>query len=129
MIETSVYHKDSNTGVYLNFDAVAPLKWKFGLIYCMLHRAYMICSNQDLFNAEINKLRSLFIGNSYPSKFFDSVLEKFNLAKAHIIIVLYFSPAFWRGLIRRISPWWGIIEPNTDLTLPYLPDNLVRERG
>ena len=85
MIETSVYHKDSNTGVYLNFDAVAPLKWKFGLIYCMLHRAYMICSNQDLFNAEINKLRSLFIGNSYPSKFFDSVLEKFNLAKAHMI--------------------------------------------
>ena len=42
-LETSVFRKGTHTGVFMNFAAMAPQKWKFGLIFCMLHRAYAIC--------------------------------------------------------------------------------------
>ena len=42
-LETSVLRKGTHTGVFMNFAAMAPQKWKFGLIFCMLHRAYAIC--------------------------------------------------------------------------------------
>ena len=44
----------TNTGLFLNFEAVCSLQWKCGLILCMLHRAKMICSNDTQFLKEVN---------------------------------------------------------------------------
>ena len=63
-VDTWVWQKPTSTGLFLNFDAICPLKWKSGLIMCMLHRAKLICSNDNLFFAEVNKLRSLFLANN-----------------------------------------------------------------
>ena len=79
-VRTSVYRKPTHTGVFLNLSAFAPIKWKFGLIFCLLHRAYEICSSQDLFNLEVKRLRDIFSSNGYSYKFFNDVLSKF-LAK------------------------------------------------
>ena len=49
---TSVYRKETHTGVLLNFNAVAPTQWKRGLILCLLNRAKMICSSPCLFSDE-----------------------------------------------------------------------------
>ena len=43
----------------------------------MLHRAKMICSNNNLFFAEVNKLRSLFLANNYTNNFFNKILKQF----------------------------------------------------
>ena len=59
-VDTWVRRKPCSTGLFLNFDAICPLKWKSGLIMCMLHGSKMICSSDDIFFAEVNKLRSLF---------------------------------------------------------------------
>ena len=80
-IETTVYRKSTHTGVFLNFCATVPRKWKFGLIYCLLHRAYDICSSQDLFNGEIKKLRTMFSLNGYTTTFFNQVLTKYQDTK------------------------------------------------
>ena len=74
---TSVYRKPTHTGVFLNFLSVAPISWKRGVIYCLLYRAKLICSNLSLFNDEVCNLRKMFIANAYPVSFFDNVLHKF----------------------------------------------------
>ena len=44
---------------------------------CMLHRAKLICFNDNLFFAEVNKLRSLFLANNYTNNFFNKILKQF----------------------------------------------------
>ena len=43
----------------------------------MLNRAKNIYSNRQLFQIEIEKLRSMFCNNGYPNYFFDEVLYQF----------------------------------------------------
>ena len=76
-VHTGVYRKPTHTGVFLNFKAIVPYKWKFGLIHCLIHRAYKICSSSLYFDAELSKLRSMFASYGYPRAFFDRVLTKF----------------------------------------------------
>ena len=59
-LNTWVYRKKTHTGVFLNYTAIVPNKWKFGLIMCLLHQAKVICSNDNYFKAEISKLREMF---------------------------------------------------------------------
>jgi len=47
--DTCVWRKPTCTDLFLNFNAVCLLRWKSGLITCMLHRAKVICSNDNLF--------------------------------------------------------------------------------
>ena len=75
--ETMVYRKETYTGVMLNFKAIAPRKWKAGLIQCMLNRGRRICSTPKLFQNEVATLRKVFKLNSYPAHFFDKEVTKF----------------------------------------------------
>ena len=49
--ETSVYKKPTNTGVLLNYEAMAPKTWKKAIIKCFVVRAKRISSSHHLFNA------------------------------------------------------------------------------
>ena len=73
-LQSWIWRKPTHTGVFLNFKAVCPLKWKSNLIGCMLNRAKNICSNRQLFQNEVEKLRSMFFNYEYPNYFFDKVL-------------------------------------------------------
>ena len=75
--DTWVFRKKTHTNVVLNFQAVAPIKWKSGLIMCFLNRAQRICSSVHLFYKEVETLKSMFIQNAYPAQFFDRVYQKF----------------------------------------------------
>ena len=76
-VKLTVYRKPTNTNVILNFHAIAPTQWKAGLIFCMLHRAWKVCSSMTLFNAEVSTLRDIFGENGYPTVFFNRVVHKF----------------------------------------------------
>ena len=76
-LESSVWRKPSHTGLLLNYHAVCPLKWKFGLITCILNRAKAICSTESLFRSEITKLKEMFFKNGYSAWFFNKILNSF----------------------------------------------------
>ena len=76
-IETWVYRKSTNTGVLMNFNAVAPVQWKRSLITCLLNRAFIVCSTYALFLEEVKRLKAIFISNAYPASFFDNVSRRF----------------------------------------------------
>ena len=74
---SKVFRKSTYTGLILNFSAVCPPKWKYGLVQCFLHRAYMISSNWSIFSQEIEFLKTVFVKNGYPVDFFYSCVNKF----------------------------------------------------
>ena len=80
-IQTSVFRKPTFTGQLLNFSSICPFTWKISLIYCFLHRAYLICSSWDLFHKEVSYLHNIFVKNGYPSDIFYSVLKRFVSSK------------------------------------------------
>ena len=61
----------------LNFLAVCPQKWKFGLIQCLLPRAYTISSSWLTFSQEVDFLKGVFSQNRYPEEMFTSCLRQF----------------------------------------------------
>ena len=76
-IETWVYRESTNTGVLMNFNAVAPVQWKRSLITCLLNRAFIVCSTYVLFHDEVKRLKAIIISNAYPADFFDNVSRRF----------------------------------------------------
>ena len=76
-VTTQVYRKPTYTGLILNANACCPKKWKLGLMQCLLHRAYTICSNWSLFSKEVMFLEQLFNMNGYSKNMFQAVVNRF----------------------------------------------------
>ena len=85
-LDLSVWPKEANTGILMNFNAICPNVWKSSLVLCLLNRPKSICSSRHLFEVEIGKLKRLFYDNNYPTWFFDKIYNKFK-AKLHDIPV------------------------------------------
>ena len=62
---TSVYRKPTFTGMCLQWDSYCPVKYKVGLVRCLVNRALRICSDAKL-NDELEFLKGLFLNNGYP---------------------------------------------------------------
>ena len=77
ILQSWLWKKPTITGVFLNFKAVCPLKWKSNLISFMLNPAKNICFDCQLFYNEVQKLRSMFFNNGsetiFSIKFFTSL--------------------------------------------------------
>ena len=76
-LKSSVFRKKTNTDVVLHYDAIAPNSWKTGLIKCMLHRADLVCSDEDTREKEFSKLKAIFFNNGYPPQIFEKVKTEF----------------------------------------------------
>ena len=65
-ISTSTYRKPTFTGVMLNWNSLTSIKYKKGLISCLLDRSNKICSTEAQRIEEMEDLRNLLIDNNYP---------------------------------------------------------------
>ena len=74
---TTVYHKKTFTGVYLNWNSLTSRKYKIKLIYCLCDRIWKISLNEEDRNFEFNKLRTILIKNDYPDHIIDREIDKF----------------------------------------------------
>ena len=77
IIQTSVYHKETNTGVYINWLSHSPRTWKIGTLINLIKRAIMICSTKRALNHELSYLKKVFCGiNNYPNKLVHDIIMK-----------------------------------------------------
>ena len=74
---TSVFRKDTFSGVYTNFSSFVALKHKFGLVYTLLHRRFTIVSDFSKFHFEVETLKKTIHKNAYPKKRVDKCIAKF----------------------------------------------------
>ena len=62
---------------YLNRKSLTSQSYKLDLITCLLERAYKLCSDKDLFNIDVLKLKIVLNKNKYQADMIDLVLSKF----------------------------------------------------
>ena len=63
---SSVYHKPTFTGQYLNFNSYHPYTVKKGIVRCWQHRAKTMSSDTDAYQEEMISLRHNLRRNNYP---------------------------------------------------------------
>ena len=74
---TSLYRKDTFSGVYTNYKSHLSNNYKLGLIFTLLHRAYTICSDNKYFHCELNKIKDILLTNGYPLFVIDRSIRMF----------------------------------------------------
>ena len=76
-IETTVYRKLTHNDVYSHWNSFSPNGWKVGTLKTLLLRAFVVCSNKQLLNKEIEHLRNVFHHtNGYPKALIQNVISK-----------------------------------------------------
>ena len=74
---TSVFRKETFSGVYTNFISFIALEYKFGLVHTLLNRCFNLSSDFLKFHHEVDKLKKILSKNAYPQKFIDKCIQKF----------------------------------------------------
>ena len=74
---SSVYRKQTFTGLGTSFFSFCEFRFKFNSIFTLLHRAYSIASSYQLFHDEVQYLISYFFNNGYPKHLILSCIKKF----------------------------------------------------
>ena len=52
-LETTVFRKETNSDVYMNWNSHAPIQWEIGLLKNLVKRSIIICSDQHLLQKEL----------------------------------------------------------------------------
>ena len=68
---TSIFRKDTFTGVFINFSSFIALKYKFSLVYTLLRRCFAIVSDFSKFHFQVETLKEILYENAYSMKFVD----------------------------------------------------------
>ena len=80
-ISTSTYHKPTFTGVMLNWNSLTSMKYKKGLISCLLDRSSKICSSEAQRIVEMEEIKSLLINKNVSPQKIDKEFERFEKYK------------------------------------------------
>ena len=61
----SVYHKPTFSEIFTNYESFIPKSFKFAAIFTLLHRAFKLCSNFEIFHQELNNLKNSLVTESF----------------------------------------------------------------
>ena len=74
-LSTTWYRKPSDTGLVLNFHAIAPACYKRSVIAGFVHRIYRSCSTWENFHQSLVLAKDILEKNQYPPEFYDPVIS------------------------------------------------------
>ena len=70
------YNKPTDTGLVMNYLALAPKKYKRSVVAGFVHRIYKACSTWDHFHASMERAKYVLERNQYPPQFYDPVIKQ-----------------------------------------------------
>jgi hypothetical protein len=79
---TSIYHKPTFTGVYLNWTSLSAFIYIVGMIRCHAERIWRICSDYGDRISKIEKLKGILYKNDYPANVVETTVSKILERKA-----------------------------------------------
>ena len=86
-----MFHKPTETGLYLSWSSLIPKVYKISLIKCLTHRILVICSKTEFVKKQLDRLKSCLLKNGYPKIVVEgtiaSVIDKQGISKAPVIDV------------------------------------------
>ena len=75
-VSSTWYSKPTDTGLILNFHALAPMKYKRSVISGFVHRIFRACSTWKHFHVSIQKAKSILEQNQYPPSVYESIIKQ-----------------------------------------------------
>jgi hypothetical protein len=72
---STVYRKDTFTGLGMKYNSFTPKSYKINLIKCLVYRAFKLCSTSAFFENELQFLKKYFVSNNYPMKTVQNVIR------------------------------------------------------
>ena len=79
------YCKPTDTGLVMNYHAMAPRRYKRGVVSEFVHRIHRACSTWQNFHLGLVKAKQVLEKNQYPSNFYEPIIrdniEKIVLAR------------------------------------------------
>ena len=86
-LETTVFQKETNTDIYMNWKSHAPIQWTIGTLKNLVKKSIIICTEQHLLQIELDNLRKVFVQiTDYPSKTVENIIKN-KLKKENVDII------------------------------------------
>ena len=70
------YTKNTDTGLTMNYHALAPSRFKKSNVTGMVHRIHRACSTPEHFKESLEKAKLLLRKNQYPPSFYEPIIKK-----------------------------------------------------
>ena len=78
-IETYIFRKSTNTDIYIHWNSFTPFQWKYSTLKTLVYCAYIVCSDNQHLESELNYLRKVFHNfNSYLHWFITNIVNEVN---------------------------------------------------
>ena len=74
---TSIFRKDTFSGIYTNFISFFPPEYNFGFVCSPLNRYFNLSFDFLKFHHEVDKLKKIMPKNAYPQKFVGKCIQNF----------------------------------------------------
>ena len=75
-LESTWYTKPSDTGLTMNFHALAPKRYKRSVVTGFVYRIYRACSTWQHFHQSLEKAKQILEQNQYPAAFYDPLIRQ-----------------------------------------------------
>jgi len=75
-VSSTWYSKPTDTGLILNFHALAPKRYKHSVVSGFVHRIHRACSNWKLFHSSLTKAKAILERNQYPPSFYEPIIHQ-----------------------------------------------------
>ena len=82
-LSTSVYRKNTFTGLCMNFNSFAPFIYKINLIKTLIFRSFSLSSSYFNMHLDFEKVKSFLTLNGFKSDIIDKCIKSF-LGRIHI---------------------------------------------
>ena len=74
-LSSTWYTKPTDTGLVMNFYALAPKKYKKSVVAGFVHRIYRACSSWSYFHQSLEKAKKILRENQYPEQFYEPIIS------------------------------------------------------
>ena len=74
-LSSTWYNKPMDTGLIMNYYALAPKKYKRSVVSGFVYRIYRACSSWQLFHESMEKAKQVLERNQYPPNFCDPIIK------------------------------------------------------
>ena len=140
VISTSLFRKETFSGLLMQYDSFVPMTYKKSLINGLIHRAWKICSSEELFQTELTNIKHLLLSNGFPSKLINRQIKlflhkklavepkdiEFGPEKRSVYISLPFSGTNSLKLGRQLNRLITKIAPGIDLNIVFKATNRLK---
>ena len=75
VLSSTWYVKPTDTGLIMNFHALAPKRYKRSVVQSFVHRIYRCCSSWENVTASLERAKDILMKNQYPPDFYNPIIE------------------------------------------------------